>query len=180
MVLSAVNPSHQLFGTPTLAVQTFTKEKSDITILLKIDNTTALAYINRMMETASPTLLHLTKDLWLWCMERSILLHAQHLPGVLNFIADRQSRIWSGRSEWKFSPAFFQRINHQREPLSRYLFASRLSAQLPAFIRWKPLAIALDAFTVDWPNFPVKPYANPPWNLSYLRYSTRRYRKELF
>ena len=32
----------------TLAVQTFAKEKSGITILLKIDNTFAVAYINRM------------------------------------------------------------------------------------------------------------------------------------
>ena len=32
----------------SLAVQTFTKQKSDITILLELDNTTAVAYINRM------------------------------------------------------------------------------------------------------------------------------------
>jgi len=52
-------------------------------------------------------------------------------------------------------------------PLSTDLFASRLSAQLPAFISWKPdpLAIATDAFTVDWSTIPAKPYANPPWSL---------------
>ena len=151
----------------TLAVQSFAKEKSGTTILLKIDNTSAVAYINRMGGTASPTLSRLTKDLWLWCMERNILLQAQHLPGVLNSIADRESSIWSDRSEWKLSPAFFQRINHWLGPLSTDLFASRLSAQLPAFISWKPdpLAIATDAFTVDWSNIPAKPYANPPWNL---------------
>ena len=32
----------------SLAVQTFAKQKSDITILLELDNTTAVAYINRM------------------------------------------------------------------------------------------------------------------------------------
>ena len=115
----------------TLAVQTFAKEKSRITILLKMDNTTAVAYVNRMGGTASPTLSQLTKDLWLWCMERNILLQA-HLPGVLNSIADKESRTWSDRSEWRLSPALFQRINHQLGPLSTDLFASRLSAQLPA------------------------------------------------
>ena len=151
----------------TLAVQTFAKAKSSISIILKIDNTTAVAYINRMGGTTSPTLSRLTKDLWLWCMERNILLQAQHLPGVLNSIADRESRIWSDRSEWKLSPDLFQNINHQLGPLSTDLFASRLSAQLPAFISWKPypLAIATDAFTVDWSTIPAKPYANPPWSL---------------
>ena len=97
----------------TLAIQTFAKERSGITILLKLDNTTAVAYINRMGGTVSPTLSHLTRDLWLWCMGRNILLQAQHLPGALNSIADRESRTCSDRSEWKLSPALFQRINMQ-------------------------------------------------------------------
>ena len=102
----------------SLAVRTFAKERSGITILLKIDNTTAVAYINRMGGTASPTLSQLTKDLWLWCMGRNILLQAQHLPGALNSIADRESRIWSDRSEWKLNPILFLRINTLLGPLS--------------------------------------------------------------
>ena len=64
----------------SIAVRTFTKERSGITILLKIDNTTAVAYINRMGGTASPTLSQLTKNLRLWCMGRNILSQARHLP----------------------------------------------------------------------------------------------------
>ena len=74
--------------------------------------------------TASPKLSQLTKDLWLWCMERNILLQAQHLPGVLNTIADKESRTRSDRSEWKLSPILFQEINHLVGPLSTDLFAS--------------------------------------------------------
>lgn len=124
-----------------------------ITILLKIDNTTAVAYINRMGGTVSPMLL---QDLWLWCMERNILLQAQHLPGALNSIANRESRIWSDRSEWKLNPSLFQKINQLLGPLSTDLFASRLSTQLPTFVSWwpDPMAIAADAFTVDWANIP--------------------------
>ena len=148
----------------TLAVQSFAKEKSGISILLQIDNSTAVAYINRRGGTASPKL---TKDLWLWCMERNILLHAQHLPGVLNIIADEESRTWSDRSEWKLSPILFQEINHLLGPLSTDLFASRLSSQLPVFVSWKPdpLAVATDAFTQDWNTLPGRLYANPPWGL---------------
>ena len=56
-------------------------------------------------------------------------------------------------------------VSENLGPLSTDLFVSKLSAQLPSFISWKPdpLAIATDAFTVDWSNIPEKPYANPPW-----------------
>ena len=47
----------------TLVVQTFAKEKSGISILLQIDNSTAVAYINRRRGTASLKLSQLTKDL---------------------------------------------------------------------------------------------------------------------
>ena len=148
----------------TLAVQTFAKQKQSISILLKLDNTTAVAYINRRGGTVSPLLSQLAKDLWLWCMKRNIYLQAQHLPGVMNTIADRESRTRSDRSEWKLSPRVFQRINEQLGPLSIDLFASRLSMQLPTFVSWRPdpLAIAADAFTLDWSNLPQKIYANPP------------------
>jgi len=43
----------------TLAVRSFAKEKSGIKILLKLDNTIAVAYINRMGRTTSP-MLHIT------------------------------------------------------------------------------------------------------------------------
>jgi len=151
----------------TLAVQTFAKQKQGISILLKIDNTTAVAYISRRGGTISPLLSQLAKDLWLWCMNRNIYLQAQHLPGKMNTIADRESRSWSDRSEWKLSPRIFQRINAHLGPLLTDLFASRLSKQLPTFVSWRPdpLAIAADAFTLDWHSLPQKLYANPPWNL---------------
>ena len=81
----------------------------------------------------SPTLSHMCQ--WLWCMERNISLEAQHLPGVMNSIAERESRAWLNRSEWKLSPNIFQKINPQLGPLSTDLFTSRLSNQLLKFVR---------------------------------------------
>ena len=46
------------------------KDKSGIMILLKMDNTTAVACINRKGGTVSPTLSDLARDLWLWCTKR--------------------------------------------------------------------------------------------------------------
>ena len=118
--------------------------------------------------TASPTLSQLTDERPVAVVYgECILLQAQHLPGALNSIADRESRIWSDRSEWKLNPLLFQKINQLLGPLSADLFASRLSTQLPNFVSWKPdpLAMAVDAFTVDWSSIPGKLYVNPPWNL---------------
>ena len=49
----------------TLATKTFAKSKTAISILLRIDNTTAVAYINNLGGTASRELVILTRDLWM-------------------------------------------------------------------------------------------------------------------
>jgi len=100
-------------------------------------------------------------------MKRNILLQAQHLPGVLNTVVDKESRTWSDRLEWMLSPTIFQKINTLLGPLSTDLFAIRLSSQLPVYMSWKPdpLAVTTDAFTQDWTSLPGKLYANPPWGL---------------
>ena len=51
----------------TLAVKCFAKDKRNIRIHLRMDNTTALNYINKLGGTVSPELNRLTKDLWTWC-----------------------------------------------------------------------------------------------------------------
>ena len=66
----------------TFAVKTFAKNMSQCNILLRIDNTTAVAYINNLGGTVSPELIALAKDLWMWCLERTIHIVAQHLPGI--------------------------------------------------------------------------------------------------
>ena len=63
-----------------------------MSILLRIDNTTTVAYINNLGGTASKELVILTRDLWMWCLERNIHIAPVHLPGVLNAIADTDSR----------------------------------------------------------------------------------------
>ena len=148
-----------------LAVKCFAKDKSNLNILLKMDSMSALTYINRRGGTISPKLNRLAKDLWLWCMERNILLKAQHLRGIYNTIADNESRVMKDRSDWKLNPVIFQQINQRLGPLDVDLFASRLTCQLPDYASWRPdpMAITTDAFTMDWAQ--VKGYANPPWSL---------------
>ena len=149
----------------TLATKTFAKSKTAISILLRIDNTTAVAYINNLGGTVSRELVMLTIDLWMWCLERNIHIAAVRLPGVLNTIADTESWEMLDRTDWKLNPVIFQEINNLYGPLVMDLFASRLSTQCPLYFSWRPdsYALATDAFLQDWPA--MKCYANPPWNL---------------
>lgn len=148
-----------------LAFKCFFKDKRSIHVLLKMDNTSAIAYINNMGGTVSPALNKLNKEFWLWCMERDISVQAQHLAGKLNETADEESRVMKDRSDWMLCPRVFQTINHKLGPLEVDLFASRLSTQLPTFVSWRPdpEAMATDAFTIDWSG--LNAYANPPWNI---------------
>ena len=64
-----------------LAVQCFLKGESNMTILLRLDNMTAVTFINRMGGTHSKLLCQLALALWEWCIQRNLFLVAEHLPG---------------------------------------------------------------------------------------------------
>ena len=91
----------------TLAIQTFSKSRTGISVLFRIDNTTAVAYINNFGRTVSRELIVLARNLWMWCLERNIHIIAQHLPAVLNQIADSESRTMIDRTDWQLNPAIF-------------------------------------------------------------------------
>jgi len=149
----------------TLAVKTFLKDCTGTSVLLQLDNQTAVAYINNMGGTVSPKLTDLAKDLWMWALSRDFTLTAEHIPGVVNVEADAESRSMKDRTDWKLHPKLFQEINQKWGPLEVDLFASRLTAQLPRYYSWRPdpLAEATDALNQQWATF--KGYANPPWCL---------------
>ena len=149
----------------TLAVKTFLKKQTNKRVLLLLDNQTAVAYVNNLGGTVSAQATRLARELWMWCLERDILLTAQHLPGKENVRADTESRVMKDRSDWMLNPSIFQRVLQHFPYLEVDLFATRLTYQLPRFYSWRPdpLAEATDAFLQDWRQ--VKGYANPPWNL---------------
>ena len=62
-----------------------------MSVLLKIDNTTTVAYINNQGGKVSKELVSLTQDMWMWCLERNIHIQAQR-QGIMNDVADRKSR----------------------------------------------------------------------------------------
>ena len=129
---------------------------------LRMDNTTAVAYLNHMGGTQSQTLAAYAKQLWLWCLNRGITLSAEYLPGEMNITADFQSRTPNGSAEWRLDPSVFQAILQILGPCTVDL---RLNTQLEQYISWRPepFAIATDALQVPWIN--LQGYAFPPFCL---------------
>ncbi|KZS07420.1 Uncharacterized protein APZ42_028870 [Daphnia magna] len=68
---------------------------------INIDNTTAVAYINKKGGTKSRPLCSVALEISSWCEKRAIDLHAIYLPGESNFVADAESRkpLSTGRLE---------------------------------------------------------------------------------
>ena len=141
-----------------LALQAFGKNWTNTTILLRLDNVTAVTYINQKVGTTSALLCQLAITVWTWCMSRNVTLTAEHLPGHLNTIADQESRLVRDRCDWMLNPSVFQRIREKLGPLEVDLFASHLTKQLPLFYSWKadPEAAATDAFMQDWSHYSWK------------------------
>ena len=97
----------------------------------------------------SKELVALTWDQWIWCLERNIHIQAQHLPGVLNQVADMESRSMTDQSDWKLDCLIFLKINRCYSPLEVDLFASRLINQCHCYFSWwpDPFVEATDVFS---------------------------------
>ncbi|KAI8518628.1 hypothetical protein Bbelb_046450 [Branchiostoma belcheri] len=73
--------------------------------LLRLDNATAVAYVNHVGGTRSPDLAALALEMWSWALERGLTLSATHVPGLTNTLADKCSRVFSGQELGSAVPA---------------------------------------------------------------------------
>ncbi len=80
--------------------------------------------------TRSPNLMTLSLELWNWCVNRNIYIQAEHLPGVANYLADRESRTCIDSSDWRICPNLIKQFLVDRDT---DLFATRLTHQLPRY-----------------------------------------------
>ena len=75
-----------------LALKTFKAHLHNQHIRLLLDNSSAVAYINRQGGTHSYKLCELTLEIWQWSFDNNIQVSAEHIPGVANE-ADYFSRL---------------------------------------------------------------------------------------
>lgn len=149
-----------------LALKAFALDLSECNILCRVDNTTALAYINRMGSVQYPVLNALSRKIWQWCESRRIFIYASYIPSRDNVEADAESRReLAQETEWQLSTAAFQAIVSSFGVPDIDLFASRFNRKCERYVSWLGDAecIAIDAFTVDWRNYFF--YAFPPFSI---------------
>jgi len=135
-------------------------------VLLRIDNTTAVAYINKMGGVQFPQLNKITKRIWQFCEERRLWLSASYIPSTDNVDADRASRIPNLDTEWELAQPAFHRICSRFGRPEVDLFATRENAKCARFFSWfpEPGASGVDAFTQHWGTVGFF-YAFPPFAL---------------
>lgn len=145
------------------AICCLSPQKTDCCILLRMDNISAVRYVNKLGGTKSRMLAEIAKDFWHFCLQNRISVVAEYLPGQNNEIADWHSRHLQDFSDWMLLPQVFQSLTHLWGPCQIDLFASHLSRQVPQFFSWRPdpEALATDAFLQEWPT--TLCYAFPPF-----------------
>ncbi|KMQ87633.1 reverse transcriptase and recombinase [Lasius niger] len=143
----------------------FAADKQNCEILLRIDNITAVSYINRMGGMKYPKLNAITRKIWQWCEERKLWLFASYIASKENVEADWASRIVNIDTEWELAPWAFQNIISRWSYPKIDLFASRINKKYTRFCSWHhdPEAFCVDVFTLEWTNY--KFYAFPPFSL---------------
>ena len=86
-----------------------------------------------------------TENLW---------LSAAHIPEVCSIEANRDSRVFHDSTEWMLDRNVFSNIVDRLFVPDVDVFVSRLNRQLDSYVSWRPdlMAIAVDAFSMDWTN----------------------------
>lgn len=147
-----------------LSLKSFAKHLSDCSILLRSDNKTVIALINRMGSCKYSHLHRLTKEVWQWCQDRQIWLFASYVTAKNNKSADRESRIKNIETEYSLSTTAFTKIVERFGQPDIDLFASYSNNKCSKYISWKqdPGSYAVDAFSTLWSSFF---YAFPPFTI---------------
>ena len=132
-------------------------------VLVATDNTTVVAYINKEGGMRSGPLCALLWRILTWCTGKQVTLKAQHIPGRLNVVADKLSRLGQTiQTEWSLLPEVFQALCNRWHQPQIDLFATRFNNKLPLFVSPvpDPMATAVDALSLSWENLDA--YAFPP------------------
>ena len=135
-------------------LKAFCKNKTRLHVLLKLDNTTAVANINKKGGTISVSCNKLAKDIWNWAKGQDIWITASHVPGVKNTTANLRSRLFYDNKEWSLNERVVKPLfDHFGKP-EIDLFANRLNSKCSKYASYKPDPDAYDvnAFSLCWLN----------------------------
>lgn len=147
------------------SLKSFSKTACSCNVLLRIDNMTAIATINRMGSIKFTQLNNMAKILWNYCEIKNIFIYASYINTKENIEADFLSRVTSTETEYELNQEAFTQIIHQLGKPHIDLFASKLNKKCDKYFSWgpDPDSLLVDAFTTSWTN--LKFYGFPPFSL---------------
>ena len=146
-----------------LAVLHFQSLISNKSLMIKSDNTVALAYLEHQGGTRSWALFSLAREILLLLHRLHTQISVQHIAGHLNTWADILSRPKLHQAtEWSLHPSVTQAIFLHWETPQIDLFATKFNSKLPIYcsIRPDPQAYAIDSLSFPWTGMVA--YAYPP------------------
>ena len=136
---------HQCTG--VFALQAFTKGRTEIHVLMRVDNRATQAQINKMGGPRSKDLLKITQEIWQYCLSRVSTDSSNCMEAKTSGSApDREHTYVLGTCVVD-------------------IFADRLNTHKEKYVSWKPdpRAMTVDAFSLSWRN--PEAYAFPPFCL---------------
>jgi len=147
-----------------LSLNSFCSHLTNCNILLRVDSTTAISYVNKKGGCRSKACLNVAKNIWKWCEVRNIWVFATYINTKQNVIADNASRSELDENDFSLDSPSFQKIVSCFGTLIIDLFATHVTTKCDQFFSWfpDPLSSGVDAFTYKWPDFS---YAFPPFLL---------------
>ena len=148
------------------ALKIFAASWRNLDVLLELDNTSAVAYIRNLGGVKSCKLSDLACELHTWAGKRNIRIFATYRPGVLNEIADWESRNTTRESaEFSLDNTAAQQIFDKFGQPEVDLFATRLNCKVSKFCAFfpDPEAWRIDCFAQSWLG--IFGYAFPPFAL---------------
>ena len=119
--------------------------------------------LNENGGTKNQELIAISKKIWQHLSRQKIIITAKYLTGSINVHADRKSWQTRDSSKEKLNSTILRKLCQIMGTPDMYLFASRVSHQLPQCMPWKidPFSQRKDAFQKSWTHKFV--YAFPPF-----------------
>ena len=112
-----------------LALQSLCKHCVYSHVCLYMDNSTAVAYINKEGGTHSVLCDALAVKIWQWAIPQNIWLSAAFIPGESNVVADFYSRCPNDNTEWQLDHVVFEKLCEVLHTPVIDLFASAINKQ---------------------------------------------------
>ncbi|XP_006820442.1 uncharacterized protein LOC102805810 [Saccoglossus kowalevskii] len=148
------------------SLQSFKKAVKNRAVLIRSDNQTVVAYLNKEGGTKSQSLNDHAVAVLKWCAQNKVELMCKHIPGVQNGVADSLSR---GKpyddTEWELSQTAVNLVFDMWGEPQVDLFATPENKKRPVFVTRYPdkQSLTWDAFQMEWGG--MFSYAFPPFPL---------------